>query len=246
MNPKMRSPYATHAEAEILLPWYINGSLREDETHLVNNHLRVCLTCRKELVGQQLLAKSLQRTPLIEVSSMPAFERLKSRIVAYENQTTERQKSEVLRSKKSPAIFGFSWFDSFLNSMSERSLTVAFASLLLIFILPFAAHEMQQTTVQQFHTVANAGSLDQFTKNDIHVIFVDQPTDQQIEALLKPLHVYIVEGPTASKVYTIRMNNPEQSEQLLAAAIQSLRANKLVALAEPALPWKVESNKDGG
>jgi hypothetical protein len=42
------------------------------------------------------------------------------------------------------------------------------------------------------------------------------------------------------------MNNPEQSEQLLAAAIQSLRANKSVALAEPALPWKVESNKDGG
>lgn len=230
MNPQKHSPYTHHDEIWLLLPWYVNGSLKEGETSLVKNHLRVCLTCHKEFIAQQMLAKKLQHTQLVEVSSTPSLERLMSRVQADEEQT-----KNSFQDNKNHAVSGFGWLARFFDTITARCLTAAFALALLILIMPYAVHE-KPATVQQFHTVANAGSLDQFTKNDIHVVFMDQLTKPQIETLLKPLQGYIVQGPTASSVYTIRINDSEQSRRSITLAIEKLRANKSVVLVEPALP----------
>ena len=241
MNMQMQSPYANHDEVWLLLPWYTNDSLMDHEKNLVKNHLRVCLTCRKELVTQQMLAKNLQHTPLVEISSAPSFERLMLRI-----QADDKQTQAIIRNNKNSSFTWSGWLDSFLDSITARRLTVAIASVLMILTLPYVLHEKPLTDLQQFHTVSNAGSLDEFTKNDIHVVFTDQLTKPQIEALVKPLHGYIVQGASTSRVYTIRINDAEQPDQSVALAIERLRANKSVLLAEPALPWKVEPAKKGG
>ncbi|MEO7009989.1 MAG: zf-HC2 domain-containing protein, partial [Caldimonas sp.] len=44
-----------HRAIELLLPWYVNGSLEPDETAEVEAHLHACATCQTELAWQHRL-----------------------------------------------------------------------------------------------------------------------------------------------------------------------------------------------
>ncbi|MEY3788376.1 MAG: hypothetical protein RLZ75_2583, partial [Pseudomonadota bacterium] len=46
---KNNNPYASHEDSSLLLPWYINKTLNSSEIELVESHLKVCLTCKREL-----------------------------------------------------------------------------------------------------------------------------------------------------------------------------------------------------
>ena len=55
--------YVTHDSASMLLPWYINGSLDDEQRKMVDSHIAVCLTCRSELNTQRHIAEVQKAIP---------------------------------------------------------------------------------------------------------------------------------------------------------------------------------------
>ena len=50
---------AEHARAELLLPWFVNGTLDESELDLVNTHLEHCADCRRAVELEMDLAQKI-------------------------------------------------------------------------------------------------------------------------------------------------------------------------------------------
>ncbi len=80
MEIKRTPPHAHHDEVWLLLSWYVNGSLEGAEFALVEQHLKVCITCRKEFAIQQRTARAIHDSCTIPLSSGIAFAQLQERI----------------------------------------------------------------------------------------------------------------------------------------------------------------------
>src|SRR6185503_6149862 len=52
-----------HAETQRLLPWYVNGSLEDEEQAQVEAHLEVCPECREDLKTEQAMARQIRALP---------------------------------------------------------------------------------------------------------------------------------------------------------------------------------------
>ena len=63
-----------------MLPWYVNKSLYDAEIKRVENHLKVCLTCRRELVTLHKLAAAVQQEGELDSAAQVSFSGLKKRI----------------------------------------------------------------------------------------------------------------------------------------------------------------------
>ena len=50
---------AEHTRAELLLPWFVNGTLDERELDFVNSHLGRCADCRRAVVLEMELAQKI-------------------------------------------------------------------------------------------------------------------------------------------------------------------------------------------
>ncbi len=235
MKPQDPTPYANHDRVWALLPWYLNGSLKASELELVKEHLRVCLLCRKEAAEQETLYHRLQHAPLVEVSSKPSFQRLLSRIREEEG---SRRKSGAKQSANGFAELG----GHCRQLLALRRLAVALAMGLLAFSLPWLLRGL--SPVSAYHTVANPGSLGQYGKNDIRVVFANQTGEAEIGRIVASVHGQIVDGPTQRSVYTIRIAG--DGGHPLSAILQALRGNKAVVFAEPALPPEDGRQGEGG
>lgn len=244
MNQKNQSPYSNHDEVWLLLPWYSNGSLEGKELELVRNHLRVCLTCRKELAAQETLSKTLQHASLVEISAKPSFERLMARI---QEETRAPVKADgQAASRRFPR-----WPNILRQILTSRRLTLAaatglaFATVLLAISIPLFLSWTPIETVQNYHTAANPDTLGNFAKNDVRVVFADHVTEREIADLLKSVRGQIVDGPTASRIYTIRISDSDGLETSITQFLQRLRESKTVIFAEPALPRTMGQPKEG-
>ncbi len=242
MNTQQNTAYSNHDEIWMLLPWYANGSLEGFERERVKAHAGVCLICRKELAAQALLAKQLEHTPRVEISSKPSFERLMSRI--REEEKVERMEANRVSQAKTNQKFNWKqWFDAYFT---PQRLTAAFATGLLVIAIPFLLNAIQTTGGMTYHTVANPKSLDRFSHNDITVIFADKVAKEEIISLVGSVHASIVDGPSPSGAYTVRISGDSNDGGAISQTLSQLRRSKAVIFAEPALPQPSEPNKGGG
>ena len=234
MNTQDSHAYSNHDEIWLLLPWYANGSLKAQERERVKAHLGVCLVCRKELAEQAMLARHLQHEPAVEISAKPSFDRLMARIQSEPRPTQPKPKPHWL-------VAGFK---GWLDGMGPLPLATACAAVLLAFTLPFLALEPREPA-PAFHTVADSGSLDRFAQNDLRVIFAEPVTEQERATLISAIHGRIVDGPSPSGLYTVRLAESGNSGFGLPQALAHLRANPSVVFAEPALPQPDAKDGDG-
>ena len=240
MNTQQYSSYANHDEIWLLLPWYVNGSLQEFEREQVKAHVRVCLTCRRELAHQAMLAKHLEHTPRVEISSKPSFDRLMSRL-----QEEEAIKPSRVFPPSPKAIQSVNWKQAFMDWLAPKHLTAAFATGLLAVAVVSLISNMPSSPTQTYHTVAEPNSLDRFKPNDIRVVFAEQVSDREIRRLLDSAHGSIVDGPNPAGVYTVRISSDQGNPAALDQVLSQLRGDKIVIFAEPALP-QVNKPKHGG
>lgn len=241
MKLQDQSPYSNHEAVLSLLPWYLNGSLAASEFEFVKHHLRVCLTCRKELVAQEALVKTLQRTPLMEISTKPSFERLMSRIHDEDGLSEKTNPDQDLRIRWLADRISSVW-----TALTSKRFAVACVGGLLAISIASIVRWMPMDTVRTYYTAANPGNLELFTHDDVRVVFADHVTEQDINNLLTSIHGRIVDGPTAHGVYTIRIIGNAESGRLLSQCLEKLRGNKMVVFAERALPQPTGQNETGG
>ena len=66
---------ATHKMADVLLPWFVNGTLEDEERTLVEQHLGQCERCRREVEWLRELHAAC-------AGASPAVPRLRARLMA--------------------------------------------------------------------------------------------------------------------------------------------------------------------
>ena len=52
---------AAHKVADVLLPWYVNGTLEKDELAFVQQHLSACARCQREVQWLRRASRSVRR-----------------------------------------------------------------------------------------------------------------------------------------------------------------------------------------
>ena len=203
----------THSRAFELLPWLVNGSLGAVERDAVEQHVRSCLSCHRELKEQQRLRTALRAQPAVHISPQTGFEKL---VRALEGQP-------ILAAR--PAARPF---DAFL-----RFAAVAAAALLVVGGLLWLAPAGHDTRGDAAYETLASGR--QAARGELDVVFVQSITAAQMQGLLEEIDGSIAAGPTDAGRYRIRLDDSNLTDAQLDALVARLAKDPRVRVAARAL-----------
>lgn len=69
-----------HEMYRLDLPWFANGTLDEQSTLLLKNHLADCAGCQDELASLTAMQKVIADSPIVDIDTQSSFERMQKRI----------------------------------------------------------------------------------------------------------------------------------------------------------------------
>jgi hypothetical protein len=235
-------PYSDHQELAQLLPWYVNKTLQGSELRAVEDHLAVCLVCKRELLQLQKLAQLVAHSGSIDSAEQASFSRLKKRLQSGQQldlqalpkpaQTDPIQDAKDNKGNVRP--FNASKQKWKVDTFIRPALAMAAALLLsLTVIMPrYAENDLQ--TGNQYRTLSSDSQLASKKTNEIRVVFAENVNQQQKEKILERVQGQIVDkNPTAQGVYTVRLKR-DIAENHITDAIELLRKDNKVIFAEPA------------
>ncbi len=162
-------------EPELLLPWYVNGTLDDNERRQVEAWLKSSKQAQKELELVQRISDELQEQAHRQQDSAGelGWRRLQKQL---EPVTLERK--TVLRLR--PA-------------MAAAVMLICVQSVLLLYLWPSEQGDTDWQTLSAGHV-----------QPVIQVIFQPQATEQQIRTLLQTYHLQLIDGPSAVGLYHVK------------------------------------------
>lgn len=210
------NPYTTHERIVLLLPWYINKTLHGNELNAVERHLKICLTCKRELAGLRHLGVAIRQPGKFDSATPASFASLKNRLNAGED------------AQARPAGHRWAKIAKFNRYRSVLALaaTVAFALALPRFV-PLEAH-----FANEYRTLSDGETAGKHA-GTLRVIFKDNTSRETIQAILAAVHGIILEGPNEQALYTIAIKDATTTAGVL-EKLSLLRKNEHVMFAEPA------------
>jgi len=215
------NPYASHENISLLLPWYVNKTLQGTEHKAVEQHLKVCLICKRELVNLHRLSAAVNQPDFFDSAAQASFSRLKNRL----HTPAESIQNEV------PQIVAASnrqkWYG---NLLSRPALGVA-AGILLALLLPHFI-PVDQYANSDYRTLSNPEAAIS-NKDEIRVIFKEKTSRQTIDQILGSIQGHIINGPDEQFLFTIGIETPAEQTAVI-DKLALLRKNPNVIFAEPA------------
>lgn len=170
---------SAHAQADRLLPWWVNGTLADDERAQVERHLEECPACRREAAWLRALQEEYPGDEPVAVDAPRAMRRLRRRIAAG---------AAVLPVPPIPA-------------RRQRGRWLAWlAAVEAVLILGFGASlfHQQHATYHTLGAPAARASL-------LVVMFDPRISEAQLRQLLRAGDARIVDGPTTAGAYLLRV-----------------------------------------
>jgi hypothetical protein len=198
----------THSRAFELLPWLANGSLSAAEREAVEQHVRNCLSCHRELKEQQRLRIAMRSQPTVHLSAQTGYERL----------TRALGESSSLRQQPRRAI------DRFIRLGTVAAAGLAVVAMLL-WVVPAPRGARDGNT---YETLATPET---HARGDVDVVFVHTITAAEIQALLAQIDGSIAGGPTEAGRYTIRLDDESVTDAQLDALVARLAADPRIRFA---------------
>ena len=203
----MTEPGIDHDRAFDSLPWLVNGTLAAAERDAVEQHVRTCIACRRELKEQRLLRAAMADQPTIHVSAHAGLAELDRRLDA------------------KPAREWGVWY----AAVQPFALATAAGIALLAFLLWLTP--LPELGAEAYETLAtDPGGSAQV----IDVVFAQQTTAAEMAALLDEIDGEIVAGPSAVGRYSVRIAGRANDAQL-ARIVDRLAADSRVRFAGPSL-----------
>ena len=221
-----------HRELSRLLPWFVNKTLQGTELKAVENHLAVCLMCKRELVQLQKLAQAITQDGTLDSAEKASFARLKMRLHSGEEaspaqqvrpaqQAAELSNVRQFSKPKTKVRIGTAWM--------RPALAMAAAVLLSVtLVMPLSV----QKQGNDFRTLSD-GQMEKASANEIRVVFAENIGQQEKDTILERVHGQIIDAPTAQGVYTVRLERDIATNHLL-DVVEMLRKDSKVIFAEPA------------
>jgi hypothetical protein len=223
MKQPHNNPYSAHQDILLLLPWYVNKTLRGAEIEKVENHLKVCLTCRREITTLHMLAAAVQQEGSIDSAAQASFSQLKKRLHDTD-ETSQKQTPKVVALPSQPQWYSKLWL------LPRPALALA-AVILLSLLIPRYI-DTGNSQINEYRTLSNAENP-ALSQNTISVIFSNDTGQPQIKEIIASVHGKIVGSPTAQGLYTVAVESELAPKDVL-GMVEVLRNNANVIFAEPA------------
>jgi hypothetical protein len=196
-----------HDRAFNLLPWLVNGTLDAAERDAVEQHVRSCIVCRRELKEQRHLKAAVSDQPTIHVSAHAGLAELDRRLDA------------------KPARGAREW-GGWYAALQPFALATAAGIALLAFLLWLTP--LPEMGADRYTTLATEpGSSPEL----IDVVFAQQTTAAEMAALLEEIDGEIVAGPSDIGRYSVRIASGRVSDAQLLRVIDRLAADSRVRFA---------------
>lgn len=173
----------TEQQALELLPWYVNGTLADEERELVRRELLFSLTCRKEFERLRRLQQAIQRDDGESAATERAFDRLLARI----------DDSNVSR----PAFRGNLRQNVTRPNFAQAALLLAFVSGIVWWSFPAPS-----TVPKSYGTLSTLQPADAGVTR-LRVIFTPGVSEAALRELIAEYRLTIVDGPTSDGLYTL-------------------------------------------
>jgi hypothetical protein len=200
----------SHTRAFELLPWLINGTLAGAERDSVEQHLRGCIVCRREVKEQQRLHTAVRARRTVDVSAEAGFDRLDRELDAAADAARPRWRARY----GTAAPF----------AMAAAAGVAMLAVLLWFTPLPELGRADYETLAT---TPADAALLD--------VVFADETTAAEMQDLLDEIGGEIIAGPSQLGRYSVRVAGGDATSERLDELLGALAADSRVRFAGRAL-----------
>ena len=212
----------SHQDAWLSLPWLANGRLSGAERLRVEEHVRGCALCRREVALQRRLCDVLTEPERVTYAPAPSFRKLMDRIDGLTPVTPTAPSPAPLRSftaRRSSAWRppGLAWAASFL---------------LLVGVAGLAAttYRWSQPRYSTYTSVPETSTV-------LHVAFVPSLPIADVGDALRNAGARVVGGPDATGIFGVvpadsAANAADASPALRALAVR-LRADARVRWVEP-------------
>jgi Putative zinc-finger len=229
MTHSHRTPAAReHQDISALLPWYVNGTIGEDERQRVDAHLILCTDCRDDLAREQCIYRGMTAETAVEYMPAASLKRLQARLdgvviaASPDPQTDVRKHVPATREKAGGGPM--SWHG--LMAASVAVMAVALSLLAADRWMQFRAH----AAAPDYYTVTT--SAPRAPGEVIRAVFSPTITLVELQAILDEAQLRIVSGPTEAGVYSLAAN----SGRPVSASLASLRRDEKVRFAEITQP----------
>ncbi len=181
------SPAFSHEESWLLLPWLANGRLGAAERGRLEQHLRGCPDCARELALQRGWCSTLTEPERVTYAPGPSFRKLMERIDAEPPLRAAAASTPAVRLARARAAWrppGLAWAASFVLSVGLGTLAVT------------AYRWSQPLYVTHTAPAATAPGV-------LHIAFERSLPIGEAEQLLISAGARVVEGPDASGVFGV-------------------------------------------
>jgi anti-sigma factor RsiW len=187
-----------HEQAQMLLPWRVNGTLEPDEAAQFDAHLAGCKECRADLAANLAMRRIYAATPAEGISERPVL--------------------LPVGNNGSPFWDVGRRLSSGWGRAASAAMAAAAAIVLVVVLVPSAPEGEYRLL----------GSDSRARPGNAIVLFSPDTPARDMRAALEGAEVKLVDGPTASGAYIVRV--PETGR---GAALEHLRSLPWVVLAEP-------------
>ncbi|QPK63372.1 hypothetical protein IVG45_21650 [Methylomonas sp. LL1] len=243
MNPNSLQTADQHQQTLLLLPWYLNQSLKPAERQQVVNHLRGCMLCRLELDRLTNLAAAVRQASDLDTAAQASFDSLRGKLPTALPNRQQPQLSAVPRPADSRATINNANArqadktpkrrQPFWRLIGTQGTRLAIAASLVLAIIPLAMHYGRSPTPADYYTLS-AAKPGTMAGPQLRVVFSKSLSATDIDALLAQIHGQRMGEPNSVGAYTVRLVTG-QNTPALATAIAFLRGQPDVVLAEPVL-----------
>ena len=215
MNPSASSTTDLHQQTQLLLPWYLNQSLRPEQYQQVESHIRHCLLCRRELVSMGNLAKAVTELSDLEVAAETSFASLRSKLPVRAPDT---------RSAKTISVGRLTKFSR------QHVVKFAMVATLVLATIPLSLQNMHTNTGDNFYTLS-AEKTELAHDKQLRVVFAKSLSSTEVTAILATINGQPLDMPNSQGAFTVTLDR--DGSPTLEDAIALLRSRSDVLLVEP-------------
>jgi hypothetical protein len=217
------SELCTHQDAWLSLPWLANGRLSGAERMRVEEHVRGCALCTREVALQRQLCDALTEPERVTYAPGPSFRKLMDRIDGRAPVTPAASRPARLRSF---AARRSAWWQ-------PPGLAWAASFLVLVGFLGLAATTYRWSQ-PRYSTYTSAP---QTSTSALHVAFVPSLSIAEVSDALRSAGAKVVEGPDATGTFGVApvaaAPNAADASPTLRALAGRLRTDSRVRWIEP-------------
>ncbi len=231
------NPHAVgqHQKASLLLPWYLNNSLQGDEQLQVEQHLRSCLLCRRELQALRQLSKAVRQASDLEMAAETSFAGLKNKLPIQSTGITASAPFSNPAAHWSSGLFRQSKTRSLHKAMPRFSYPyLAIAATVLMAVIPLVLYFPNAKLAADYYTLA-AAKPEALAGPQLRVVFSPALPKSQIDAVLQQIQGQVIDMPNSVGAYTVKLTHAGSPNSSMEAALAFLRRQPVVVLAEPVL-----------